>query len=117
MKDLLSCGSCDAEAVVRILQVRRNTRTGRTARDLDVVSPRTASGRTPLPVFGAARISLRRFGIIIRRKPIAAPFVNVVAQVVKPVWIRLIASHRFRPRLPPEGIVRQLFRRRVSPWK
>src|SRR5579864_1615168 len=112
---------CGAEPVVGILKFRRNAGTGRAARDLDVVSPRTSAGsfarRQHRTLFRTLRIALGRTGVAVRVVPVAAPLMHVVADVVEAEAIWHIAAHSLRPVLPPDRIVGQRLRRIVSPGK
>src|SRR5580658_2580131 len=111
------------ESIIGILKLRRNTRPRRAPRHFDVMAPRSAARslarrprRTPLrTLLRPPRIALSRDGIVIRVVPVAAPFVNVIAHVVKSERVRSINSNRLRPSLPSRGVVGERLRQFVSP--
>src|SRR5207302_5659369 len=78
-----------------------------------------APGAAPRSLARAAlwplRISFRRMRVVPVVIPVGAPFMDVVAHVVKPVSVRLIQPYRLRPELPPFVVIGNCFRRRVSP--
>src|SRR5215469_484187 len=88
-----------AEAVVGILEFRGDAGTRGTTRDLDVMAPRASAGRFALrlhrALVGALRVPLGRNGVVVRVIPVAAPFVDVVADVVEAECVRSIAGDRF----------------------
>jgi hypothetical protein len=65
----------------------------------------------------AARIVFRRCDVVIRVIPIAAPFVNIVADVVKAEGVGSVTGDSFGTSLPARRIVGQRLRRIVSPRK
>src|SRR5258708_2974343 len=90
----------DSKAIVGILEFRRDARSGGAAGHFDLVAPGSAAGglahglhRTLLR---AARVALRRKGVIIRVVPVAAPFVNVVANIVQAECVGSVAGDWFR---------------------
>src|SRR5579864_9534470 len=112
----LSClGTGDAEAVVGVLELGRNARACSVAAYLDMVAPGTSSRSAPFPVHGALRVPLWRVPVVIRVVPVRAPFVNVVAYVVKSVGIWCVQAYWFRTILPALGIIGKRLGRRISP--
>src|SRR2546423_12617763 len=105
----------DSETVIRVLELRRNAGTRRRARDLNMMPP----GAAPRSLAGAPlwpqRISFRRAPVVAVVVPIRAPFMDVVAEVVEPVSVRRIQTHRLRSQLPPFVVIGNHLRRRISP--
>src|SRR5579871_158603 len=96
-----------AKAVVGIMKVRRNAGTSRTTSDFDVMAPRSTPRGLALTLLRPRRVAAGRNGIVSGIVPVAAPFVNVVAHVVKAKVVGRVTSHRFGPRLPARCVVRQ----------
>jgi len=111
----------DSKAIIRILEFWRNAGASRAARDFDVMAPRASARRLARRLHWAhgrsARVPLWRNRVIIRVVPIAAPFVDVVADVVKSECIRRVTSHRFGTIQPARRVVGQGLRWLVSPGK
>src|SRR5215472_3040837 len=88
-----------AEAVVGVLEFWRDAGTRGTTRDFDVMAPGASAGRFALrlhgALVGALRVPLGRNGVVVRVVPVAAPFVEVVADVVKAECVRSVAGDRF----------------------
>src|SRR5579862_7038344 len=64
-----------------------------------------------------ARIAIGRCGVVIRVVPVAAPFVDVVANIVEAESVRSVMGHRLWTGLPARGVVRARVRRVVTPRK
>src|SRR5580658_1253501 len=107
----------NAKSVVCILKLRRNARTRRATRNLNLVPPRSSARTAPLPLRRSLRVALRRTAIIYRREPVRAPLVHVRPNVAKPVRVSFRTSHRLGPVLPAHRIVSQMLRRLVAPRK
>jgi len=105
------------EPVIRILKLRRNAGPGCAAADLDVMPPRTAARSAPRASLRTDWVSLRRGRIVVRRIPIAAPLVNIFADIVQaePVWSRF--AYRFRSCSPALHVIRTRLWRFISPGK
>ena len=77
-----------AEAVVGVVEVGRDAGAGGAAGDFDVMAPGSAAGGFALAYsqarFGAAGIAVGRGGVVVGIVPVAAPLVDVVADVVRP---------------------------------
>jgi len=108
-------GSRDSETIVGVFELWRNTRARRSAGDLDLVPPGAASRGSTATVGGSSRISFGRAAVVARVVPVDAPFVHVVAQIVKPVSVWRIHTHWLRPALPTPCVIGNLFGRRISP--
>src|ERR1700686_1936042 len=67
--------------------------------------------------FGASRIALGRAGVVVGIVPIAAPLVDVVANVIETVGAGSVAGDGFGTGLPAGGVVRERLRRVVAPGK
>ena len=104
-----------AEAVVGVLEIWRDAGAGGAARYFDVVSPGSAAGGFALARFGAARVAIGRHGVVTGVVPVAAPFVDVFANVIQAEGIGSVASHRLRAGLPARGIVGERLRRGIAP--
>src|SRR5882672_2325099 len=63
----------------------------------------------------AARIALRRDGVVVRIVPVAAPLVNVVANVVEAEGVGDVARDGLGSGLPASGVIRERLRRSVAP--
>src|ERR1700730_1160001 len=106
-----------AEAVVGVLKIWRNAGTGGAPRYFDVVSPGSTTGGLAFGLVWAARVALRRHSVIIRVVPVAAPFVDVVANIVKAKGVGGIAAHRLGTGLPASGVVGERLRRSIAQRK
>ena len=105
----------DTEPVVGIAEIRRNAGARGTAGDFDVVAPGSAPGRAAFSDFGTARVSVGRSREIRRRIPIAAPFVNIFADVVKSIAVGCLLGDGLGAGNPALGIVGPQVRRFVAP--
>ena len=56
-------------------------------------------------MFRAARIALRRNTVVVRVIPVAAPFVHVIADIVKAEGVGSVAADRLRAFLPARRVV------------
>src|ERR1700756_5901977 len=111
----------DPKPVICILELRRDAGPGGAASHLDVMTPRTSAGglargfqRT---LFWTVRIALGRGCVVIGIVPVAAPFVDVIANVVEPECVWGILRDQLGPGLPTHGIVGQRLGRIVAPRK
>ena len=98
-------GTRDSESIVGILELRGNAGARGDAAYFDVVAPGAASRGLANPMRGTLGISLRGMLIVGRVVPIGAPFVDVVAHVVKAVGAWRIQGDRFRAILPALAII------------
>jgi hypothetical protein len=110
-----------AESVVGVLEIWRDAGAGGAASDFNVMAPRSSAGgfalRLHRALLRAARVALGRDCVVVGVVPVAAPLVNVVADIVKAERVRGVSGDRFRAGLPARGIVWHRLRRIVSPWK
>src|SRR5439155_8317040 len=97
----------DPKAVVRILELRRNTGTRSATRHFDVVPPGASARGAASARFRSTWISFWRDCVVIRFIPITAPFVYVFTDVIKTESIRRVAGNRLRASLPSFFIIRQ----------
>src|SRR5437660_10156060 len=72
-----------SEAVVGVVKFWGDAGAGGTAGDFDVMAPGASAGGLALAAGGASWIAGERGGVVIRVKPVAAPFVNVLANVLQ----------------------------------
>ena len=103
------------EAVIRILKFWRDARSRGATRYFRVVSPRSSARRASRSIRRSSRISLWRYGIVRRVKPIRAPLVDIGANVAKSISIYLGVSNSLRADLPSASIIRQRIGRLVAP--
>jgi len=68
-------------------------------------------------VFRTLRIALGRGSVIIRVVPVAAPFVNIVANVIKAERVGSVLSDWLGASLPACGVVWKRLRRIIAPGK
>ena len=111
----------DSKTVVGILKFWRDAGAGGAAGDFNVVAPGSSAGgfarRLHRALFGAARIVLGRGGVVVRVVPVAAPFVDIVANIVKAEGVGSVAGDGLGASLPARGIVGERLRRGVAPGK
>src|SRR5258708_34611732 len=105
----------DSETIVRVLKLRRDARTRRRARHLNMMPPGSAPRGPAAAALRPERISFRRASVVTVVVPVGAPFMDVFAEIVKPVSIRRIQTHRLWPQLPPLRIIGNHLRRRIAP--
>src|ERR1700757_719442 len=83
------------------------------------MTPRASARGAALASFRAAWIALGRNCIVVRRVPVAAPLVHVVAHVVETVCVGFAPADWLRASIPirsaPLRIVRKRLRRCVAP--
>ena len=103
------------EAVVGVLEFWGNAGTGGAAGYFDVVAPGSTAGRLALALFRAPRIPVRRDPVIARVIPVAAPFVDVLANIVEAEGVGGVARNRLRAGLPARGVIGKRPRRIVAP--
>src|SRR5258708_7623765 len=108
-------GPRDSETIVRVLKLRWDARTRRRARHLNMMPPRAAPRSPAAAALRPERILLRRAPVVAVVVPVGAPFMDVVAEIVKPVSIRRIQPHRLWSQLPPLRIIGNHLRRRIAP--
>src|SRR5262249_31386970 len=112
--------TCDSESVVGVLELRWDTRSGAAAGYFDVVTPRASArrfaSRLNRRLIRAWRISLGRDRIVVWVVPVAAPFVDVIADLIQTECIGGILCDRFGPGPPAGSVVWERLRRLVSPW-
>ncbi len=77
--------------------------------------PRAAPRSPARSALRPRRIPFRRPPVVAIVVPVRAPFMHVVADVVKPVSIWRIQAHRLRPQLPPLAVIGNHLRSRISP--
>src|SRR5258706_11397439 len=65
--------------------------------------------------FGTARITLRGDSVVVGIVPVAAPFVDVVANVIEAEGVGCVASYDLGTRLPARGVVGKRLWWRVAP--
>src|SRR5512142_3287114 len=94
----------DAKAVIGILQRGRNAGARGTTADLDAVSPRASARDTSRACLRTARIALRRHCVVVASVPVAAPLVNVLAEVVETVIVRRTGGTPLRSIDPALGV-------------
>src|SRR5216684_6969510 len=66
---------------------------------------------------GAAWIALGRGGVVVGIVPVAAPFVNVVANVVEAEGVGSVTRDGLGSGLPASGVIGERLRRSVAPGK
>src|ERR1700688_502793 len=71
------------------------------------MTPRPATRRLPLALVRAMRIALGRRCIVVRVIPIAAPLVNVVANVIEAEGVGCVMGYRLRAILPSRRVIRE----------
>src|SRR5580704_8268590 len=108
-------GSRDSETVVGVFELWRNTRSRRSAGNLNVVPPGASSGGSAASVGRPLRISFGRVAVVAGVVPVETPFMHVVAEIVEPVGVGRILTDGLRPALPTPGIIGKQLGRRVSP--
>src|SRR5438067_7240310 len=96
MREASSNLAGDPKSVVRVPKLRRDARACGAAAELHLMTPRAAAGYAAQAGVGTAGISLRRCVVVLRRVPVAAPLVNVLADVVKTIRVRSAAADRSR---------------------
>src|ERR1019366_908982 len=110
-----------AEAVVGVVEFWRDAGTGATAGHFDLVAPGASAGGLALRLhrglIGAARVAFGRDGVVVGVVPVAAPFMDVVANVVQAESVGGVASDRLGAGLPACGVVGEGLRRVVTPWE
>src|SRR5438874_12282110 len=92
--------SCDAEAVIGILECRRDARSRRAPGYLDVVPPRSATRCAAAALLRPLWVPLRAALVIMRVVPVRAPLVNIIAHIEQPVRVRRAEPHTLRAILP-----------------
>ena len=109
----------DAEAVVGVLEFWRDAGAGGAAGDFDVVAPGSTAGGFARglhrALFGAARVAVGRNGVVVRVVPVAAPLVDVVANIVEAEGVGGVAGDGFGAGLPASGVVGERLRGIVAP--
>src|SRR5271155_1649396 len=95
----------DAKAVIAILKFRRDAGAGGAARDFHVMAPRSAARGFALAVVGSAWIVVGRDDVVVGIVPIAAPLMDVVANVVESEGVGGVAGDGFGSGLPARGVV------------
>src|SRR5579862_3469223 len=110
-----------SESVVGVLEFWRDAGAGRAAGYFNVVSPgasaRGFAGWLHRALLGTLRVAFWRDRIVIRVVPIAAPFVQVVADVIQAERVRSVLRDSFWSGLPAGRVVWEGLRRIVSPGK
>jgi len=110
-----------AETIIGVLKFGGDAGAGGAAGDFDVVAPGASAGGFALADirarFGAAGIAVGRGGVVVGIVPVAAPFVDVVAEVVKAEGIGGVAGDGLGSGLPASGVVGKRFQRFVAPGK
>ena len=98
-----------SETVVGVLEFWGDAGAGAAAGYFDVVAPGASAGgfawRLHRALFGAARITFRRDGVVVGIVPVAAPFVDVVANVVETEGVGGVTCYRLGTGLPAGGVV------------
>src|SRR5258708_9399939 len=105
----------DAEAVIGVLEFGRHAGTGGAARDLDLMAPGTSAGGLALAELEAAWIALGRHRIIVGIVPVAAPLVDIVANIVEAEKVGGVTGDWLWAVLPASGIIGTRLRRLVAP--
>ena len=84
-----------------------------------MVAPGASAGgfarRLQGALLGAARIALGRNGVVVRVVPVAAPFVDVVADIVEAEGVGGVAGNWLGAGLPARGVVGKRLRGIVAP--
>src|ERR1700682_816635 len=105
----------DAEAVIGVLEFGRDAGTGGAACDLDLMAPGTSAGSLALAELEAAWIAPGRHRIIVGIVPVAAPLMDVVANIVEAEKVGGVTGDWLRAVLPASGIIGTRLRRVVAP--
>src|SRR5882762_1952901 len=96
-----------AESVVGVAKIGWDAGAGRAPACLDVMAPGPAAGRASIAALRSLRVAFRGFGVVVHLKPIAAPLVHVLADIVKAKRVRSVLCHRLGAFLPTLLIVGQ----------
>src|ERR1700740_1507009 len=111
----------EAEPVGGVVEVGRDAGAGGAAGNFDVMTPRSPTGGFAFAdrgrKFGAAWIALRRSSVVVGIVPVAAPLVNVVADVIEAEGVGGVAGDGLGAGLPAGGVVGERLRRSVAPGK
>ena len=111
----------DSQSVVGVLKFRRDARSRRAARHLDVMTPGTSAGSLARglhrALFRSAGIAFGSDCVVIRIVPVAAPFVDVVADVAQAETAGWVLRDRLRTVLPTTGVIGKRLWWFVSPGK
>src|SRR5581483_9947103 len=105
------------ETVIRILKFRWDAGARCAARHLDVVTPGASTRSAALSRCRPLRIAIGRDLVIIRRIPVAAPFMHIFADVVQSEWVGRATADGLGAILPAPLVVRQSVRRFIPPGK
>src|ERR1700690_2976594 len=79
--------------------------------------PRSSARGLALATLGPSGIAFRRYRVIAGIVPIAAPLVDVVANIVQSEGVGCVAGDALRASLPASRIIRQRLRFFVAPGK
>src|ERR1700680_4206047 len=79
--------------------------------------PGAAARRFTAAALRPSRIALRRVLVIARVVPVCAPLVHVIAHVEQAVPVGLVETYALRTEFPARRVIRQRFRRSVTPGK
>src|ERR1700692_2563610 len=79
--------------------------------------PGAAARRFTAAAFRPSRIALRRVLVITRVIPVRAPLVHIIAHVEQAVPVGLVQSYALGTEFPARRVIRQRFRRSVTPRK
>src|SRR5580692_12127694 len=106
-----------SKAVICIVEIWRDAGARRAARHFHMMPPRSSARSLALAARRAAWIALGRTRVVIRIVPVAAPLVEIVANVVKAKSVGGVACNPLRTRLPARRVVGKRLRRFVTPGK
>src|ERR1700756_3964394 len=105
----------DADAVISVFKFRWNAGACGATGCFDVVAPGASTGGAALAAFRALRVAFWGDAVIVRLIPVAAPLVDVIANVVKTEAVRRETAHWLGAIFPSLPIVRQRLWRFVGP--